>query len=76
MTYASFFDGKSLVNMNPDDFREFRKHNWKNNINNPEAFNKFFGFEQSPYKQNTRADDLEHQSNHLFKFDIEKDFIP
>lgn len=76
--YASFFDGVHLIPMNPYQFDQERLENWEENIQNPKMFQKFFGLKkgfettQQIINQETKA----LGSNHLFKFDYYRDFMP
>jgi hypothetical protein len=73
MTYASFFDGRNLININPLHFEELRKKNWESNINNPSTFNKFFDLRDINLDEENMMGE---KSNHLFEFDYKNDFLP
>ena len=76
--YASFFDGLHLIPMDPHQFQKDRMENWEDNIQNPKMFQKFFGlkkgFETTQQIINQETKSL--GSNHLFKFDYNRDFFP
>jgi len=75
MVYVSLFDGANLLDMNPANFVELRKKNWKWNINNPESFNSFFKLKNINLDAFT-SDQYDIKSNHLFRFELAKDFVP